>query len=367
MISTNMTNIEELKSGEEALWDEYVVSHPEASPYHLSAWGKSVKQAYGHDPKYIVAREVTSDGASGKIVGVMPTIKMSIPFKGVSLCSLPFCDIGMGLANAEAIEKDLIQYLQSEIENNGLKDMEVRHSTREGLTPATDSEDAPAGDIGKVSMLLDLPETSEELWKGFKSKLRSQIRKAEKNGLTHELGNDPRLVDEFYQVFARNMRDLGSPVHGKSWFEALSRNYGENMVISIVRKDGIPAGGGIVLYCGKKAAIPWASTVTEYNRLAPNMLLYWSLLEETCRRGCSVFDFGRSTFGEGTYKFKSQWGARPFALLWRQYDRNGVKPDTEKGDNTTSKIRPLIEAFWRKLPLSVSVMLGPKLRRYISL
>ncbi|OZG73582.1 hypothetical protein BTA51_10460 [Hahella sp. CCB-MM4] len=363
--------IKELSSGEESLWDEYVMSHPDASPYHLSAWGKSVKQAYGHDTKYLVAREKGSENGSGKIVGVMPTIKMNIPFKGASLCSLPFCDIGMGLGDSDATETELVRHLQSEFATNGVKGIEVRYSTKNSLSPEGSSgeeEGVEKGqDAGKVSMVLDLPETPEELWKGFKSKLRSQIRKAEKNGLTHEIGNNSRLVEEFYQVFTRNMRDLGSPVHGKAWFEALSRNYGDNMVISIVRKDEIPVGGGIVLYCGTKAAIPWASTVAEYNRLAPNMMLYWSLLEETCRRGCTVFDFGRSTYGEGTYKFKSQWGARPFALEWRQYDRNGIKPEVEQSNQGASKIRPVIEAFWRKLPLSLSVMLGPRLRRYISL
>ncbi|WP_020408730.1 GNAT family N-acetyltransferase [Hahella ganghwensis] len=369
MTEKNVISIKELKPGEDVMWDDYVRSHPCASPYHFSAWGKSVQQAYGHTGCYLVAWQGGQQDPDGpKIVGVMPAVKMSIPLKGNTLCSLPFCDIGMGLGDSDQVEAQLISHLQDSLAGYRVKSMEVRFSTNtpmEVLT-AEGGDDSPT-EAGKVSMILDLPETAEELWKGFKSKLRSQIRKAEKNGLTHELGNRPDLVTEFYEVFARNMRDLGSPVHSQAWFEALSENYGNDMVISIVRKDGVPVGGGIVLYCGGKASIPWASTVAEYNRLAPNMMLYWSLLEETCRRGCTRFDFGRSTYGEGTYKFKSQWGARPYALVWREFDHAGQKPQEADKENSVSRIRPLIEAFWRKLPLSISVILGPKLRRYISL
>jgi hypothetical protein len=29
-------------------WDEFILSHPKASPYHLFAWKKAIEAAYGH-------------------------------------------------------------------------------------------------------------------------------------------------------------------------------------------------------------------------------------------------------------------------------------------------------------------------------
>ncbi|MEZ5583585.1 MAG: GNAT family N-acetyltransferase [Candidatus Competibacteraceae bacterium] len=69
--------------------------------------------------------------------------------------------------------------------------------------------------------------------------------------------------------------------------------------------------------------IPWASSLRKYNSLSPNMLLYWSVLEFACKKGYRIFDFGRSTPGEGTYRFKEQWGAKPVQLYWHYWLRGG--------------------------------------------
>ena len=116
-------------------------------------------------------------------------------------------------------------------------------------------------------MLLPLPESSEILLSSFKSKLRSQIRKAEKNGLTFELGTSNVLVSDFYNVYAQNMRDLGSPVHAEKWFKAIIKSYGQSSLISVVYHDGQPIGGGVIIKSGDNASIPWASTLRDFNRL----------------------------------------------------------------------------------------------------
>ena len=66
----------------------------------------------------------------------------------------------------------------------------------------------------KVRMLLDLPDTPEALWDSFKSKLRSQIKRAMKEDMTTQVGG-MELLNDFYRVFSENMRDLGTPVWSK--------------------------------------------------------------------------------------------------------------------------------------------------------
>jgi lipid II:glycine glycyltransferase (peptidoglycan interpeptide bridge formation enzyme) len=218
-------------------------------------------------------------------------------------------------------------------------------------------------------MLCELPETSEALFKGYKPKLRSQIRKAEKNGLRSELRTDAEAINLFYDVFAQNMHRLGSPVHSLRWFQDLKAAYGDQMLISLVFKEDKPVGAGIVLVQGKQACIPWASTLEEFNRLAPNMLLYWTFLSHVCDVGCTIFDFGRSTPDEGTYRFKKQWGAKPYELIWTDYSNGGHSDIAHEsaGSSKLSQLRPLIENIWCHLPLAFTNWLGPKLRRYITL
>ena len=136
-------------------------------------------------------------------------------------------------------------------------------------------------------------------------------------------------------------------------------------MIAIVRYEGVAVGAGLILLTESKVCIPWASTRFEYNKLSPNMLLYWALLKYSNDQGCNQFDFGRSTYNEGTFKFKRQWGAKPVPLKWRHSDD---EVNSEKVPSTDSnKFRTTIENVWRKLPLSVVNCIGPKLRKYISL
>ncbi|MGS2721736.1 FemAB family XrtA/PEP-CTERM system-associated protein [Paraglaciecola aestuariivivens] len=339
-------------ASDQAQWDNYVSQHQDSSPYHRFAWLQSIEQAYQHPNSSVIAID------QGEVVGVLPCVAMQKPWAKVSYCSLPYCDLGHALANNPSIVQGLQHFALAQLAQKNGQSFEYR-DTHNHL---------PDGDLTgqKVRMLLTLPDTADDLMASFKSKLRSQIRKAEKNGLHYQIATSPEKIHDFYQIFAINMRKLGSPVHSKAWFEALLEHYAEHIILSVVYKDSTPVGAGIVLLNGKKAAIPWASTVAQYNKLAPNMLLYWSLLEYVIQQGYSEFDFGRSTYNEGTYKFKRQWGAEPMPLAWS----NLVAEQPELDKNTSlkvSKIRTLVEKAWAKLPLGITTHLGPKIRKHISL
>lgn len=341
-------------------YDIYVAGHPEATPYHSSAWLQAAESAYGH-PSWLVTIH-----RNEQLCGVLPLVEVKRPLGTKSLVSLPFCDLGGVLADNEEIKEWLIAEARVLAGEKRINLLEIREAG-----PTVEGQHQSLAIDTKVRMLCDLPETSEALFKRYKPKLRSQIRKAEKNGLRAEVRTDADAVGLFYQVFTQNMRRLGSPVHSVQWFQDLKAAYGDNLLVGLVFHNEQPVAAGIVLLTDKNACIPWASTLQAFNRLAPNMLLYWSLLSHVCDSGCTRFDFGRSTIGEGTYRFKKQWGAEPHGLTWTEY-RGGKLASaigSGKGNNVsmTSRLRPLIEGVWRQLPLPLANWLGPKLRRYITL
>jgi FemAB-related protein (PEP-CTERM system-associated) len=352
MISCRLISEQEIK-----LWDDFVESHPDSNPYQRFAWGQAVAKAYGHSTRYFIAER-------GSIVtGILPTILFRRPLGKSKLISLPFCDIGGLLAKDFESESLLISYASQFTETNGHGEMEIRQGGE-----AIDTTEQLS--TQKVRMLMPMPDSAETLLASFKSKLRSQIKKAEKNGLSFKLSSAPEqtMIDDFYKVFSLNMRSLGSPVHSKEWFQAIIKYYQPNLAMVCVYFESKPIGGGIVIKNGAKASIPWASTDAEYNRLAPNMLLYWQLLAHCSENNIKEFDFGRSTMGEGTYKFKSQWGARPFALKWEQYSDETQKIEVLQSEiGSTNKIRSIVEKYWAFLPLSFTTSLGPIVRKYISL
>lgn len=334
-------------------WDAYVQKHPDGLAYQLFAWQQAVTVAYGFKSRSVLAQK------SGRICGVLPLISFKVPLFSSALISLPYCDAGGILADSSKIATQVLNFAREEALRSGCG-CEIR-STVELLVKAENQTD-------KVRMLLDLPESSDLLLSDLKAKLRSQVKKPLRDGLVAKIGGG-ELVKDFYPIFARNMRDLGSPVHSRRWINAVVATYGNNCRVAVIyTPDGVAAAAGIILLHRKTVSIPWASAVREYNRLNPNMLLYWTFLSFAADNGYRQFDFGRSTPDEGTYRFKQQWGAIPQPLYWYDLQTSVVKCREENASGSLlSRKRQLITGAWKKLPLSAANMLGPAVRRYLSL
>ena len=85
--------------------------------------------------------------------------------------------------------------------------------------------------------------------------MRNQTRKAERSGLTTAHPEAPRgLVGRFYEPFAINMRDLGSPVHAKRFFEVAADVWGGQLSVKLALLDGRPVGGLIARWMGRRTA-----------------------------------------------------------------------------------------------------------------
>lgn len=346
LIHFSIENISEYQS--------FVDQHPQATPYHASAWGLAVEKSYGFGIKYFGLTQ------NDQLVAVMPGVLMKTLKGKRSLCSLPYCDMGGVLAdtiaNGEALKSKITEYVNSQGWNFEYRD----------TVNATSDDEDEISDGTKVRMLYELLSDVDDQMASFKPKLRSQIKKALKNGITSRVVANPgtKDLDTFYEVFAVNMRDLGSPVHSKEWFTQVFSEYGENAFLVLVDFNDKCVGGGVVIHSTEKAVIPWASTLRDYNKLAPNMLLYWEVLSEVIRRGIHNFDFGRSGFNEGTYRFKKQWGAKPRPLQWEALQNKQLVNEVS---SEKSSLRKHVENVWQKMPIGVTTTLGPKIRKYISL
>ncbi len=326
-------------------WDDFV-EELKGGPYIFWAWKEAVERAYGHQGYYLLAEE------GNEVVGILPLILFRVPFKRPFLVSLPFCDYGGTLVRKKNILPALLKEALSLKESLKARGLEVRFAYRPCDLPSDQNT------TEKVRLILELPPQAEDLWKALKSKVRSQVRRPLKEGAEVSVGGLD-LLGAFYHIYRENMHFLGSPAHSLAWFKAILHYYGDRAQIVLVHKDNTPLAAGIILFSKDTATVPWASSLRAYKRISPNMLLYWQFLSLAAEKGLNFFDFGRSTPGEGTYRFKKQWGARPFPLYWYQEPppREDKKPH----------IRPLLEKTWRKLPKGMVNWLGPRLRGYIAL
>jgi hypothetical protein len=131
-------------------------------------------------------------------------------------------------------------------------------------------------------------------------------------------------------VFTKHAR-FRTPVYGRR-FETILRTLPKDTRICTVYWEDLPVAAGFLYGFRNMLEIPWASSDRRYKHLAPNMLLYSSVLKYACQQGFHVFDFGRSTPGSGTFRFKEQWGAKPVPLRWHYWLASGeALPDLSRG------------------------------------
>ncbi len=324
-------------------WDAYVRAEPASSFCHLSGWWTLMEERLGHRSVPLAARD-----ESGTITGVLPLVHVRSRMFGAYLVSMPFLNAG-GPLGAAPSRNALAAAAEDEARRTGVALLELRNRV-----------DPPAwGQISnrKITVELALPSDPDALWRSFPAKLRSQLRRPEKDGLTTHFG--PAQMPAFYEVFARNMRALGTPVLPRGWFEALAPTFGDVVEFGVVYGGDQPIAAGCGFVWQGRFEITWAAALREFSRSAPNMLLYWAFMQRMIAGGAQTFDFGRCTPDSGTHRFKRQWGGRDVPLPWSQWSARGATAPP-------SPDRPVFRmasACWRRVPLAITNRVGPAIAR----
>jgi FemAB-related protein (PEP-CTERM system-associated) len=206
--------------------------------------------------------------------------------------------------------------------------------------------------------VLDLAADAEAQWRAFDAKLRNQIRKAQRAGFVAHWG--PEHLGAFCRVMLENMRDLGTPLRAERWFRQVLSALGERAALLVIERDGEPVGAMFLAVHRGCAMDLWASSLRRHFADCPNQMLYWEAIQEALRRGLRSFDFGRSQWNTGTFRFKEQWGARPKPLYY-QYLLEGP---AQMPNFAAQQLRMEIAVrIWKRLPLPVARILGEPLRR----
>jgi FemAB-related protein (PEP-CTERM system-associated) len=345
-------------------WDAVLADAKGATFCHQSAWGRLMDTTLGTESFHVTARD-----AGGTLEGVLPLVRVRSRLFGHFFVSMPFLNYGGPVGSFRA-RQALTAWAIEKTDGHGADLLEFRWR-RSALGALL--EDDSGGELGdaeippeltvtyrKVTVLLPLPGNPETLWdKGLRAKLRSQIRRPMKEDF--EVRSGPDQVDSFYAVFARNMRDLGTPVLPKSFFQAMPAAFGDSVVFTTVNHGETTVAAGCGFHFGGEFEITWASSLREYSRMAPNMLLYWRMMEAAIGQKAHTFNFGRCTPGGGTHRFKTQWGGADEPLPWATWSTDG---ESAAPNPDQAKYR-LATSVWSRLPVGVTRIVGPPLARRI--
>jgi FemAB-related protein (PEP-CTERM system-associated) len=330
-----------------AEWDRFVASRPDSTFFHLSGWREMVRRSFGHACPYLVSRE---EGALGAI---MPLTEINSRLFGHSLIGNGFC-VGGGPLAAGA---DALAAVLKEAEAFG-------RARKVGYIELRDCDAAGPGWQARSDLYAGFegPIARDEAdnLKQIPRKQRAVVRKALEQGFEISI---ERTIRPFFDLYARTLRDHGTPILPRHFYENLLTVFGEACEILTVRKDGVPISSVLSFFYRDKVLPYYTGSLVEARRSGANDMMYWALMRRAVERGASVFDFGRSKVGTGPYSFKSNWGFTPRPIT-HQYLLLGR--DTLPNLNPTNPRYAKLIAAWQRLPLPVANAISPFISRSLA-
>ncbi|MHB8384578.1 MAG: FemAB family XrtA/PEP-CTERM system-associated protein [Candidatus Binataceae bacterium] len=328
-------------------WDAYVESAAPESLYHRWVWRDVIEETFGHQPYYLTAVE---DGA---IRGVLPLVRIRSRLFGNSLISIPFFSYGGVVADTEAAREGLLARAAELGRELGVRHIELRQGDETPMSWPMAS--------AKVTMEIELPSTADEYWKRLSSGMRNKIRQGQKHNLRAQWGAIDALPI-FYQIFATNMRNLGTPVYSRKFFEVQMRHLPDRIRILSLWDGEAPVAASFLTAHNRTLELPWSASLPGSRKKYSQVLMYWEFIRKAIAEGFQKIDLGRCTPGGGTYEYKRHWNPVERPLHWYYWpaDRDSVTP--LRSDSPKFK---LATSVWKRLPLVIANGLGPRLVRSI--
>jgi len=342
--------VKSYSNADAAVWDDYVRRAGHATFCHLSGWMRVIERTWGHQSHGLYAER------EGQIVGVLPLFHVAGPLFGSMLVSTPNAVYGGVVADDDRVHDRLIEAAKSLAAQLRVDYLELR-DTRNG-------EGTNAGfHRSDLYVTFDHPITPDEdaLMKSFPRDIRRMIRQGARHGLSSEFGCAESL-DDFYEVYATSVRNLGTPVFPKKLFAEFLREFPGESDILVIRQDRRVAGAVMNFYF-RDAVMPYyGGAYPEFYRAGVNNFMYWELMQGAARRGYTRFDFGRSKRGTGAYEFKRGWGMTETPLPYKFFLVRAKRAPNLNPMNPKFKL--MIEA-WKRLPLSLTKLIGPMIVKYL--
>jgi len=338
-------------------WDQFVNSCTDGTFFHLWKWRNVLKETFGYEPFYLCADQ------EGKIQGVLPLFSVKSVLFGRSLIAMPLGVYGGVVADTADTQEALLKKALEIATESRARYLEIRGNPYAG-------ERAPwAAIVGQrpckrkdlyFTFIAEIDPSEDVNLSRIPRKQRRMIRQGQKLGLKAAFDN--RRLPDFYEIYARSVRNLGTPVYGYRYFQNLLHAFENESSILLVEHQGKPVAGVLSFYYKDQVMPYYGGALKEYFHLAPNDFMYWELMCHAAAKGVRIFDFGRSKEGTGPFNFKRHWGFEPRPLPYWYYPLNGHSvPDT-------SSLNPKLQwaiRVWRNLPVTLTKVLGPLIARQL--
>ncbi|MDF2177284.1 FemAB family PEP-CTERM system-associated protein [Aliiglaciecola sp. CAU 1673] len=327
-------------------WDSFVEQCPDATFFHLSGWLRINQDVFGHKAHYLMAKQ------GAEIKAVLPLVEQRSKLFGHALISTPFCVYG-GVAAVDESSKRFLEDAAIALAHElGVDYLELRNKEASAHPKLTER-------CAHSYFAWPLADNPDAILAGVKKKQRAVIRHSLKNGLSHRVDDDMQTA---YDIYSESVRNLGTPVFPKHYFQALKGAFGERCDVLTVEHDGQSVSSVLNFYFRDQVLPYYGGGVPKARDLKSNDFMYYQLMCDAREKGYSHYDFGRSKNDSGAYQYKKHWGMEPTPL---HYQFHLVKATELPNLSPNNPKYQLFIKLWQKLPLSVSRFMGPFLSKYL--
>ena len=328
-------------------WQEYVEARSDAHCTDLAEWRLLFRDLYGIEDYSFICLE------QGRIAGVLSLYHIRSPFLGKMLVTCPFFGYGGFYWESEAARDALLEQAETAARRLSVDYIEIRLS-----------EQLPApyrSNTDFAEFHLDLGATTEETWdRKLSSNVRQNVRKSRTHDLRFRLSQDHRPC---YDLLRRTLRAHGTPFHDKRFFRLLEKHCRRRVRYSEVWQGQRIVAGGVTIRYKQTMITPYIGSLAGSRALRPNYHQYWGLIEHCDAEGIRRFEMGRSPRGSTHSSFKKKWGCDEMPLF-----HNYRVVSSSRGYRSVSRpsaTHRMATKIWKRLPLALTTLLGPRLFRYI--
>lgn len=334
-------------------WAEFTSRNSRTSVFHRREWLTALSRTYGYHPFVLTSAppgEPLEDGVA--------LCRITSWITGRRIVSLPFADHCEPIFSAKLGPRELSDWCQQECRQNKWKYVEIRPEAENAVTGMSFH---PADRYWLHR--LDLTSSLEEIRKRLhKNSFDRRIRRAEKAGLTYEVGRSSELMEAFYSLLIETRRRHRFVPQPTAWFSNLGETFGDLLEIRVARFEGKPVAAILTLRHGAKVYYKYGCSNQKLHNLGAMPFLFWNLIVEAKAAGAAEIDFGRTDLDHhGLITFKDHVGSEKTPLQYVRHSRSGIAP--QLGIFFLAAV--LVRYIFSVLPYSLLPILGRFLYRHI--
>jgi hypothetical protein len=245
---------------------------------------------------------------------MLPIVEVQSWVTGKRGVALPFADFCPPMASDAAAFEMVLAEAVKHAQERRWRYLEIRGGSKlMGKAPAS---------VAFRAHILDLSAGTDHLFARLEGRMRTAIRKAEKEGVRVEVSNAAEAIETYYAMHCETRKKHGVPPQPWSFFQNLYSHIisKESGIVAVARHQGAPIAAAVFVHSGRQAVYKFSASNAAFLRLCGNNLVLWEAIKWYANHGFSSMHFGRTSLGnDGLRKYKTGWGTEETTLEYFRY------------------------------------------------